>query len=189
MRIPLHLADEEATPKIRITFLSRKTKFRNVLNEEELVEAIKGLQGVDVRLVAYSKDMEFRQQLEITRNTDVFIGMHGAGLTHLLFLPDWATVFELYNCEDSECYKDLARLRGVRYVTWENSTKVVPQDEGQHPDGDGRHAKFTNYTFDKKEFVRLVEKAIAQVKDHVAYRKFIGQTTADDEEVCPKEEL
>ena len=23
--------------------------------------------------------------------------MHGAGLTHLLFLPDWAAVFELYN--------------------------------------------------------------------------------------------
>ena len=22
--------------------------------------------------------------------------MHGAGLTHLLFLPDWAAVFEMY---------------------------------------------------------------------------------------------
>ena len=24
--------------------------------------------------------------------------MHGAGLTHLLFLPDWASVFEMYVC-------------------------------------------------------------------------------------------
>lgn len=34
-----------------------------------------------------------------------------------------------YNCEDSECYKDLARLRGVNYMTWENKDKLVQQDE------------------------------------------------------------
>lgn len=34
-----------------------------------------------------------------------------------------------YNCEDSECYKDLARLRGVNYITWENKNKLVQQDE------------------------------------------------------------
>lgn len=175
-------------PKIRITFLSRQTKYRNVLNEDELVKAIKELKGVEVRQVVYSKDMKFHQQLEITRNTDVFIGMHGAGLTHLLFLPDWATVFELYNCEDSGCYKDLARLRGVRYITWENSTKVYPQDEGQHPDGEGRHAKFTNYSFDKREFVRLVEKAIEHVRDHAEYQKFTGQKPRMDEEICHKDE-
>lgn len=45
--------------------------------------------------------------------------MHGAGLTHLLFLPVWASLFELYNCEDAACYRDLARLKGVNYVTWE----------------------------------------------------------------------
>ena len=36
--------------------------------------------------------------------------MHGAGLTHLLFLPDWATVFEIYNCEDKDCYLDLSLI-------------------------------------------------------------------------------
>ena len=38
------------------------------------------------------------------------MGLHGAGLTHLLFLPDWAEVVELYNCDDTHCYQDLARL-------------------------------------------------------------------------------
>jgi len=37
------------------------------------------------------------------------VGMHGAGLTHSLFLPSWAAVFELYHCEDRGCYSDLAR--------------------------------------------------------------------------------
>ena len=33
---------------------------------------------------------------QITHNSDIFIGMHGAGLAHALFLPDWAVLFELY---------------------------------------------------------------------------------------------
>jgi protein O-GlcNAc transferase len=39
--------------------------------------------------------MPFKKQLEITRNSDIFIGMHGAGLTHFMFLPEWAVGFEL----------------------------------------------------------------------------------------------
>jgi hypothetical protein len=39
--------------------------------------------------------MDFKKQLENTYNTDIFIGIHGAGLSHLMFLPDWAVVFEL----------------------------------------------------------------------------------------------
>lgn len=75
--------------------------------------------------------------------------MHGAGLTHLLFLPDWAAVYEVwvrlvwptlemwlnvsytcrYNCGDDSCYSDLARLRGVKYFTWPQSkvTEITHQ--------------------------------------------------------------
>ncbi len=42
------------------------------------------------------REMPFLEQIRITHNSDIFIGMHGAGLTHLLFLPDWAVIFELY---------------------------------------------------------------------------------------------
>lgn len=109
--------------------------------------------------------------MEVTRNTDILIGMHGAGLTHLLFLPNWATIFELYNCEDPNCYKDLARLRGVNYITWEHRDLVYPEDEGHHPEG-GAHAKFTNYAFNVKEFKRLVEKAAKNVRSHEEYQNF-----------------
>ena len=30
-----------------------------------------------------------------THNSDIFIGMHGAGLSHVMFLPDWAALFEM----------------------------------------------------------------------------------------------
>ena len=32
---------------------------------------------------------------QISHNSDIFIGLHGAGLTHMLFQPDWGSVIEL----------------------------------------------------------------------------------------------
>lgn len=167
LRIPYH---KRESPKIRITFLVRRTKYRQILNEEELFKEISEEDGYFVRKISFGRGIPFIEQLEIMRNTDVLIGMHGAGLTHLLFLPNWGTIFELYNCEDPNCYKDLARLRGVNYITWENKSKVIPEDEGHHPEG-GAHAKFTNYTFDKKEFARLVRKAADHVRNHEEFKK------------------
>ena len=40
--------------------------------------------------------------------------------------------FYRYNCEDASCYKDLARLRGVKYYTWQDSEKVVQEDPVRH---------------------------------------------------------
>lgn len=112
--------------------------------------------------------MSFKDQLKTTRNTDVFIGMHGAGLAHLLFLPKWATMFELYNCEDPNCYKDLSRLRGVNYVTWENES-LLESIETDYKDGD--HPKFKNFRFDVDEFERLVHKAAVAVQKNPEYIK------------------
>ncbi|CAG9864442.1 unnamed protein product [Phyllotreta striolata] len=160
--------------KIRITLLSRNTKYRRVLNEAELMNGLEEIEEFDVQRVVYDHDMPFKQQLEISRNSDVFIGMHGAGLTHLLFLPEWAAVFEIYHCEDSNCYFDLARLKGVKYITWENTDKLTKIDDGSY--SGGAQAKFVNYKFDREEFVRLVRKAAEHVKGHEGFRKYISHT-------------
>ncbi|XP_053693020.1 EGF domain-specific O-linked N-acetylglucosamine transferase [Sabethes cyaneus] len=186
LRIPLKAAVDH---KIRITFLSRQTKFRRVLNEDKLIEAISANEDYNVNRVSYSYQMDFREQLKITRNTDIFIGMHGAGLTHLLFLPKWAVLFELYHCEDPNCYRDLARLKGVHYMSWERDDLVYPEDEGHHPDGGGRHAKFTNYAFDVKEFERLVARAADHVSSQKEYREFLERSRKKREKISLKEEL
>ncbi|ELW47065.1 hypothetical protein TREES_T100015279 [Tupaia chinensis] len=152
--------------KIRVTILARSTEYRKILNQNELVNALKTVSTFEVRIVDYKyKQLGFLDQLKITHNTDIFIGMHGAGLTHLLFLPDWAAVFELYNCEDERCYLDLARLRGIYYITWKRQNKVFPQDKGHHPTL-GEHPKFTNYSFDVEEFMYLVLQAADHVLQH-----------------------
>lgn len=74
-------------------------------------------------------------------------------------------MFELYNCEDERCYLDLARLRGIHYITWRKPSKVFPQDKGHHPTL-GEHPKFTNYSFDVEEFMYLVLQAAEHVLQH-----------------------
>ncbi|XP_007893393.2 EGF domain-specific O-linked N-acetylglucosamine transferase isoform X1 [Callorhinchus milii] len=152
--------------RIRVTLLVRSTQYRRILNQDELVNALKTVSIFDVKMVDYNhKDIKFLDQVKVTHNSDIFIAIHGAGLTHLVFLPDWAVIFELYNCEDERCYLDLARLRGIHYMTWEKKEKVVPQDKGHHPTL-GEHPKFTNYFFDVNEFMRLVLSAAEKVSGH-----------------------
>ncbi|XP_069062680.1 EGF domain-specific O-linked N-acetylglucosamine transferase [Pleurodeles waltl] len=152
--------------RIRVTILMRSTDYRRILNLTELRNALKTVLTFHVKVVDFKyKDLGFVDQLRVTHNSDIFIGIHGAGLTHLLFLPDWSVVFELYNCDDERCYSDLARLRGVHYMTWRNKKKVFPQDKGHHPTL-GEHPKFTNYSFDVEEFMNLVLLAADHVSKH-----------------------
>ncbi|XP_060562426.1 EGF domain-specific O-linked N-acetylglucosamine transferase-like isoform X2 [Ruditapes philippinarum] len=131
-----------------------------------LLAALKTVGEYEARLVVYSpKEMPFLEQVKISHNSDVFIGMHGAGLTHMLYQPDWASVIELFHCGDPNCYLDLARLRGLKYFTWEKMEKLVQEDEGHHPQL-GAHQKFTNYEFDEVEFMKLVAKATDHVRSH-----------------------
>lgn len=164
------LSIKSKKPKIRITFLSRNTKYRNVLNEQELIKKISSNEDYEVNRVVFDKNIRFIDQLKITVQSDVFIGIHGAGLTHLLFLPKWATLFELHNCGDPNCYKDLARLRGINYITWSNDMLAELIDAGYK---DGSHDKFKNYKFNAAEFERLVAIAVKAVRNNEHYKKFI----------------
>lgn len=166
----LHIPQNGPKGAVRVTLLARSTEHRRILNQAELLNALKTVPLLEVSVVDYKyKDVPFLDQLKITHNSDIFIGMHGAGLTHLLFLPDWAVIFELYNCEDESCYRDLARLRGVQYMTWQKMDKVLPQDKGHHPTL-GDHPKFTNYTFDVEQFMRVVLEAVDYVTNHPKWK-------------------
>ncbi|XP_075704070.1 EGF domain-specific O-linked N-acetylglucosamine transferase-like isoform X2 [Rhinoderma darwinii] len=158
--------DSKREEKIRVTILIRSTEFPKILNLDELVHALKSVPLFQVTVVdSKYRSLGFLEQLKITHNSDIFIGLHGAGLTHLPFLPNWAVIFELYNCQDERCYLDLARLRGIHYITWEKADKIFPQDKGHHPTL-GEHPKFTNYAFDVAEFFRLVSTASEYVSRH-----------------------
>jgi protein O-GlcNAc transferase len=151
------------------------------MNQDKLVSQLKSVKEYDVRLVSYEfRKMPFLDQVKISHNSDVFIGIHGAGLTHMIFQPDWGSVIELYNCSDAS-YGNLARLRGVKHFTWEKQEKMIQQDEGHHPQ-EGAHQKFTNYAFDETEFMRLVAMAVTHVRtnqDFIEARKLKFNSSRD----------
>lgn len=167
----LGLHNQSDNKLVRVTMLSRSTPHRRVLNEKQLEQALSNKSSdFRVQLVDYEK-MNFDDQLRITQNTDILVGLHGAGLTHTLFLPDWAALFEIHDCGD-KCYSDLARLRGVNHFTYQNEEKflkkVSVEDEAELRRITelklADHEKFSNYVVNVDEFLNDIEKAVARVR-------------------------
>ncbi|XP_046844363.1 EGF domain-specific O-linked N-acetylglucosamine transferase-like isoform X2 [Xenia sp. Carnegie-2017] len=157
---------------IRIGLLSRGTAYRKILNQNEIEKALGGLVGTRFEVLNYNWKMPFIDQIKNSHNLDIFIGLHGAGLTHLLFMPDWAAVFEIYNCGDPNCYKDLARLRGLNYYTWENEDKLVEKTENKH-EKYGDNLKFRNFAFNVEEFMRIVTLMVEKVRLNLRHHEDI----------------
>jgi len=80
-------------------------------------------------------------QLRLITQADVFVGMHGAGLAHVLMLQKHAVMIELfpgYYCVENNHFAYLARYSGVSYLKWTNLdplnergnfSTVIPQME------------------------------------------------------------
>jgi len=158
--------------KLRLTLLDRGQKgYRRILNIEDIVAALEASGLYTVRVARFSHGFPFTSQLEIVANTDILAGVHGAGLSHALFLPEWAQVVELYNCGDPSCYLDLARLRGVGYHTWPQAldhlvTKVEAGLGGKYEQGPA-HLKFKNYRFNVQEVLSIMGRAREQARKNL----------------------
>jgi len=67
---------------------------RRVTNETACAETLTALGDVDVRLIDFAR-YPLEEQIRIARDTDLLIGVHGAGLTHLLWTPPHAGLLEI----------------------------------------------------------------------------------------------
>ncbi|ESO86798.1 hypothetical protein LOTGIDRAFT_128470 [Lottia gigantea] len=130
--------DYVAHPRNPSGLVSRKIK-----NEQELVDHVsKLLPGHDIKSLQLDK-LTMQEQLKIVSKTDILIGMHGAGLSHTLFLPNHSGLIELYPIywpETNRHFRMMATWRGLHYLTWKNHdianefplkfTYVPPQSVG-----------------------------------------------------------
>ena len=127
---------------------------RKIANERELLNFTKttyphfSVRGVQI------DQFEFMHQLQLVTDTDILIGMHGAGLTHTVFLPKHATLIELipmywaYNAHGH--FEAFAKWRHLHYISWENEIDANEVEE-----------KYTNIPTDVLH--DLIEKAITQM--------------------------
>jgi hypothetical protein len=99
--------------KNSIVYVSRKnSKFRNVLNESELIETIR--KKFDV-ICLNNEDMSLFNQLIFYRNKKVIIGPSGSGLTNLIFAKTPKLLVEFTIPPPVGYFRTMAKLLSVQY--------------------------------------------------------------------------
>ncbi|XP_023931081.1 beta-(1,2)-xylosyltransferase-like [Lingula anatina] len=96
---------------------------RKIYNEDEIISAVKSefpafnVQGIQM------DQLKLKDQLELVAKTDILVGMHGAGLTHTLFLPKHGGLIEIFPQYSNVMghFRSLSNWRGIHYAFWKNS--------------------------------------------------------------------
>ena len=96
---------------------------RKIANEGELLEKFKSaFPGHSVRGIQIDV-YPMKRQLNLIARTDILVGMHGAGLSHAMFLPPHAGLVEMfpsYYTSENRHFIAMATWRKLHYRKWEN---------------------------------------------------------------------
>lgn len=97
---------------------------RKISNEVDLLRYVSAnMPEASVDGIQIDK-LNMQQQLRHIADTDVLVGMHGAGLSHAMFLPKWSAVVELvpyYWSAESSQFRMIATWRKMVYERWVNN--------------------------------------------------------------------
>lgn len=115
LRTEFHNAMVDTSPiRSKRVYISRRQGTRSVLNEEDLLKLLIPLGFNSVCL----EELSLVEQISLFSQAEFVVAPHGAGLTHILFLPANASVVELFS--DSfynGCYWRLACLGSHPYTS------------------------------------------------------------------------
>lgn len=66
--------------------------------------------------------LTLREQIRIAAESDVLVGVHGAGLTHVLWMRPGTKLVEIIPpATERACFGNLAAWVGVRHATWQDA--------------------------------------------------------------------
>ena len=129
-----HVEPRKTTSVDRITFIWRHDYLahprnpsgfveRQINNEVELIEDTRRhFPGIHIEGVAM-EELGVKEQLQCVAASDILIGMHGAGLTYSLMLPENAGVIELFPswyAAGNYHFLKMAHARRLHYRRWQN---------------------------------------------------------------------
>lgn len=119
-------ARREQPPEVIITFINR-TATRHLINAEEYFAH---LESEHVHIRVQSVDfaaIPFAEQLAVAQQTNVLVGVHGAGLTHGIFLPPRSAMVEILPPNlNHKGFRNVAALLGHAYFSVHASQSVPP---------------------------------------------------------------
>lgn len=118
---------------ITLTFIDRRGT-RRLQNQKTLFKEIeKRVPHVKIQMVDFAA-IPFSEQLRIVRGTDILVGVHGAGLTHSMFMRHGAgAVVEIQpDVLDFNLFRNVAGMRNLGY--YRTHAKTIPPDEWKEGD-------------------------------------------------------
>ncbi len=100
-------------PQRRIYISRENARIRKVLNEPELISALKGFNFEIIN----SEDFSLEDQVSMFNSCEVLVSIHGSGLTNTLFMPPGSKVVEFRKKEapGNQCYWHLAGSLDIPY--------------------------------------------------------------------------
>ena len=135
-----------------LTFIDRREK-RRLVEKEDYVEELRRTYPKIQFEMADLAALNFAEQLQVVRNTDILVGVHGAGLTHALFLPPSSAVVEIIPAEfNHKGFRNLAHLLGHHYFS---SHAILNGTKGSW--------QYDDVSFERERFMQLLGTAIASM--------------------------
>ena len=130
--VPNAFSSAEDAP-IKILYLGRpRHNTRYIINEEELTAALEALfgsmKGVELNIHHDFGSQPFEDQIATAATSDIMIGPHGAGMTHILFLKPQSVLIELIPEGWADPgYRNLAIFSEKTYLFWQQTNDSLSQ--------------------------------------------------------------
>ncbi|KYK60939.1 glycosyltransferase family 61 protein [Drechmeria coniospora] len=141
--------------KVVVTYI-RRTTTRKLMDEDAHMQALRDkIPHMELVVLDFAA-MPFAEQVKAVRETDLLIGVHGAGLTHLMFLQPGSAVIEILPERfQHKGFRNLAQMLGIGYFRAHTQ---------MHGDARGPNQwQSDNVEIERKRFVDLVRFGVASL--------------------------
>jgi Glycosyltransferase 61 len=142
-RAHVEIIEKNLNQKPKIAILLRKWT-RTFTNENEIIEMAEGV-GFEVIRADTETTKDFPRIAHLINSCDVLMGLHGAGLTNMMYLPNNATVVQIIPWGDLgfiswKDYGEPTKDMGLNYVEYE----IKPEESTLVEKYPRNHTVFTN---------------------------------------------
>lgn len=154
------------TAQIKILYLGRpRHNSRYILNEEELLIGMNAtfgnMKGVEISIRHDFGALSFEEQINVAANSDIMIGPHGAGMTHILFLKPQSVLIELIpNGWADPGYRNLAIFSEKTYLFWQQTNESLSEDTIMREGKLVNLGRSNNFGVDVNEVMDLLRTAV-----------------------------
>ncbi len=143
-----------------LSFICRPPPYRQLVNLDDLLKVLTKRRKVKVQR-EYLEQLSFGGQVRLFSQTDVAVGIHGAGFANIVFMMPKSCLVEFFNpFFRADYYRNMAKKALLYYLFIENTTVV---NEGKVQDHRNLNIKVdVDYTAD----------ILCRVIDFVLYNKY-----------------